>query len=338
MAEMSKGLLSSTGLMQWLFVLLLTVAQPGCERKEVQTAGQTEQLSGKLVVFHAGSLTVPFRQLADEFSRLHPKVRVLLEIAGSRECARKVCDLGKHCDVLASADGKVIENLLMPEYANWYIEFATNEMVLVCREGLLEGLTLETLPARLLHTRAMGRADPDFDPCGYRTLMVWQLMEAYYNMPGLYQSLLEICPKSKTRPKETDLLALLESGQLDYFFIYRSVAEQHGLEYLVLPDQVNLSEPSFADLYAGATVQVTGKKPGTTITRSGQPIVYGITVLRNAENPELGESFVRFLLSGKGRGIMNDNGHGQLANAVPDDSSAAMVLLSGASGDDRSGS
>lgn len=31
-----------------------------------------------------------------------------------------------------------------------------------------------------------GRSDPDLDPCGYRTLMVWQLAEKHYNMPGLF--------------------------------------------------------------------------------------------------------------------------------------------------------
>jgi len=299
----------------------------GCEGSDSEADGNSETLSGKLVIFHAGSLAAPFGELAGKFMEKHPDVRVLREVAGSRECARKVCDLGKRCDLLASADSAVIANLLMGSYADWYIEFATNEMVVVCRDSLHEGLTVENLPDRLLQSKAIGRADPDLDPCGYRTLMVWQLLERYYKRKGLYRELLEICPASKTRPKETDLLALLECGQLDYFFIYRSVAEQHGLNYLVLPDEVNLSQASRAALYDKAVVSVSGKKPGSTMVHRGKPIVYGVTVPSNAEHAESGKAFVRFLLSQEGKAIMRANGHGQAEKVFPEGSTEAQALL-----------
>ena len=41
------------------------------------------------------------------------------------------------------------------------------------------------------------------------------------------------------------LLALLESGDVDYAFEYASVARQHGLSYVELPPPLNLSDPSF---------------------------------------------------------------------------------------------
>ena len=298
----------------------------GCDRQQAnETPGG---LAGELVIFHAGSLAVPFEQLAEDFTRRHPKVRVLREIAGSRECARKVCDLGKRCDVLASADSKVIKNLLVPKYTDWYIEFANNEMVVVYSSRVAQGLTVQSLPQELLKSDAIGRADPDLDPCGYRTLMVWQLMESYYQLPGLYEKLLEICPEEKTRPKETDLLALFESGQLDFFFIYRSVAQQHGLAYLELPDEVNLSEPDRAQMYANAKVQVSGKTPGSVMTRFGEPIVYGITIPKNADRADLAQGFVRFVLSSSGQAIMKANGQGRLLNIVPEDSPEVATIMS----------
>ncbi|GAI80720.1 unnamed protein product, partial [marine sediment metagenome] len=66
------------------------------------------------------------------------------------------------------------------------------------------------------------RSDPNQDPCGYRTLMVWQLAEDYYNAPGLYDKL-HGAAGELIRPKEVDLIALLESGDLDYAFEYSSV-------------------------------------------------------------------------------------------------------------------
>ncbi|GAI28734.1 unnamed protein product, partial [marine sediment metagenome] len=68
-----------------------------------------------------------------------------------------------------------------------------------------------------------GRSDPNQDPCGYRTLMVWQLAEDYYNAPELYDKLYGAAGEL-IRPKEVDLIALLESGDLDYAFEYSSVA------------------------------------------------------------------------------------------------------------------
>jgi len=98
---------------------------------------------------------------------------------------------------------------------------------------------------------AVGRADPDRDPCGYRTVMVLQLSEKHYGLPELADHLLAKDQRF-IRPKETDLLALLESGEIDYLFIYRSVIEQHKLKMVSLPSEVNLSSPAMADCYRTA--------------------------------------------------------------------------------------
>ncbi|MCL1973294.1 MAG: tungstate ABC transporter substrate-binding protein WtpA, partial [Bacteroidetes bacterium] len=40
---------------------------------------------------------------------MHPKVRVLSEGAGSLDCARKITELHRPCDIMASADYAVID-------------------------------------------------------------------------------------------------------------------------------------------------------------------------------------------------------------------------------------
>ena len=85
----------------------------------------------KLIVFHAGSLAVPFAEIEQEFEKQYPGADVLREVSGSRTCARKIVDLGRECDVIASADYTVIDELLIPEYAEENIKFATNEMVIM---------------------------------------------------------------------------------------------------------------------------------------------------------------------------------------------------------------
>jgi len=153
-----------------------------------------------------------------------------------------------------------------------------------------------------------GRSDPDRDPCGYRTVMLFQLAERHLDIPNLAKLLQQQGGKRFIRPKETDLLALLEAGQIDYLFIYRSVAKQHKLRYLDLPPEINLSAPGMAARYARAKVSVTGKKPGQRLTRVGAPIAYSVTVPLKARHPELARAYVDLLLSKEGRDIMDRNG------------------------------
>ena len=184
---------------------------------------------GELVIFHAGSLSVPFGEVSAEFEKAHPDISVKAEAAGSRMCARKISDLGRACDVMGSADYKVIANLLMGEHAEFNIRFALNEMAIAYTdESRGSGdITAENWYDILAKDDvAFGRSDPDMDPCGYRTLMVFQLAEKHYEVPGLAAGLQ--AKDKHIRPKETDLLALLEAGEIDYVFIYRSVAAQHG--------------------------------------------------------------------------------------------------------------
>ena len=43
-----------------------------------------------ITVFHAGSLSVPMKLIAQAYEKENPRVKVLLVSAGSVECARKI--------------------------------------------------------------------------------------------------------------------------------------------------------------------------------------------------------------------------------------------------------
>ena len=266
----------------------------------------------KLTVFHAGSLARPFKDVKAAFEKENPGVEVLLEAAGSRSCARKITDQGRSAEVMASADESVIRTLLMPDHADWALNFVTNEMVIMYTEhsNYKDEINAENWMDILLREDVeYGHSEPNKDPCGYRTLLVWQLAEKFYNRAGLYQQLQDARPLKNIRPKETDLLAMLETGELDYLFIYRSVAGQHHSDYVVLPKEVNLGSFDLKEYYKDAKVELDGKKPGEIVVKKGKPMVYGITVPKNADNPKLGEKFVQFVVGPKGQKIMAENGH-----------------------------
>jgi len=274
---------------------------------------------GKLIIFHAGSLTVPMKALVEAFQARHPGVTFQTEASGSRTAARKISDLGREADIMMSADYTVIDELLIPDFADWNIQFARNTMVIAYTErskyadeinadNWYEVLTREGV--------VYGHSDPNADPCGYRTLLVWQLAEKYYNVPGLYQRLDEHCPPENVRPKSVEFIALLQSGDMDYAFEYRSVAVQHGLRFIELPEEINLCCIEHAGFYKQARVEVSGKEPGTTVTKAGKPIVYGVTIPRNAPSPELAVEFVRFLIGPEGQAIMEEMGQPPIVPAV----------------------
>jgi len=297
-------LVACGGLVPMAGLVLMT----SCQRT---TVDKQAAVSAELTIFHAGSLSVPFREVSALFEQRHPGVTIKAEAAGSRDCARKISDLGRSCDVFGSADYKVVENLLMPEHADFNIRFATNEMAIVYtpKSNRADEINLTNWYNILLGDDVtFGRSDPNSDPCGYRTVMVFQLAQKHYGVPGLAEALTEKDGDKYIRPKETDLLALLEAGEIDYAFIYRSVGQQHGLKILRLPDAINLRSPDLADLYGTATVQVTGKQPGEFITRSGGPIVYSVTIPNSAQNRELAEAYVVLLLSAEGQAIMRKCG------------------------------
>ena len=263
-----------------------------------------ERAKNRLTIFHAGSLTVPFDRIIEGFKKEHPGVEVMREIAGSRECARKISDLHQPCDVFASADYAVIDNLLIPDYADWNLKFATNEMTIVYTDKSRRSKEINRQNwFDILQDKnvSFGRSDPNADPCGYRTILTMKLAETFYGKPGLTEKLLNKNTEY-IRPKEVDLLALLEIGEFDYIFIYRSVAEQHKLKYLTLPDEINLKSPELENYYRQASVELDGKKPGEKIMQVGASMVYGVTIPKNSTNPSLAKAFVQYLLD-KNRGL-----------------------------------
>lgn len=129
--------------------------------------------------------------------------------------------------------------------------------------------------------------------------MVLQLAESFYGDKDLFDRAMKH-PERAVRPKAIDLVAMVESGAMDYAFEYKSVAVQHELEYLDLPDEINLKNPEFSERYATASVELAGKEPGQKIMVKGEPIVYGLVIPKDAPNKEGALEFVKFTLDPKG--------------------------------------
>ncbi|AHF79930.1 tungstate ABC transporter substrate-binding protein WtpA [Thermococcus paralvinellae] len=306
------------------------VKDTGTSEKASPSATQTELKKATLKIFHAGSLSEPLKDVSEAFKeyakeQLGYDVEIQAEASGSVMAVRKVTDLHKTADIVAVADYTLIPQLLVPNYTDFYVLFATNEIVIAFtdKSKYADEINSDNWYEILARPDVkFGFSDPNQDPCGYRSVMVMKLADLYYGKP-IFETLVEkntniyaegnhvIAPKEiqvkndkvVIRPKETDLTGLVESGSLDYYFIYKSVAMQHHLKFIELPKEINLKDFTLADHYG--QVSITLGSTGKTI--KAKPIVYGVTVLKDAPNRELALQYLRFMLSEKGKEIFAEN-------------------------------
>ncbi len=297
-----------------LWMLCLTSAQAAFAGRE------------PLVIFHAGSLSRPLAAVERAFEALHPEIDVRREASGSVLAIRKVTDLGKSADIVISADYTIIPLMMFPEYAEKAWVFARNELVLCYKrsETKARKLTYANWVKVLMDPEvSLAIADPNQDPCGYRSLMapaLWALnnlevqeLRRFYDQDfGLnlleFGSGLEIAlpavfrppaRRIRIRPKSVELIALLEAGVVDFIVEYRNVAMDHGLAMFRLPPSENLGRVDFASEYQRVKIRLSN---GKVIT--GGPIAYGLTIVKNAPHPRAAQAFKDFLLSDQGLSII----------------------------------
>ncbi len=295
----------------------------------------THSSSITVKIFCAGSLKKPLDTLSEIYSSRFG-VDVYVEASGSVEAVRKITDLGRRADVVAVADYRLIRDFLIPGYANWYVGFATNELVLAFTNKSRYASEIMSDPDKWYEVLMKpdvkwGFSNPNKDPCGYRAVGLIALASLYYNNTSILKELIldklnayieynksiidVYIPASidvreddlVIRSKSVDLIALLETGSIDYAFEYRSVAIQHSLSYIELPVEINLGNPGHEDFYNHVVVHIlVGSGKEKSIPMSS--IVYGVTIPLNAPHREEAIEYVKMLLSSTGRQVFESLG------------------------------
>jgi len=285
-----------------------------------------------ITIFQAGSLNIPFIQISKAFERKYPEYLVKMENSGSIKAAKKIYEEGKKADVIASADYKVIDNLLIPKYAKFNAQFSTNEMVIAYtkKSTYANEITEKNWTDILLKEEVkIAHTNPNLDPCGYRSIFLVKLAENFYNIPNFYNELLGYGEfyknKSENKNKiivknsESELLELIQRNKYDYLFIYKSVAKQHKLEYLCLPKEISLIDNEKESFYKTVSFKIEGKNKGSYLRKSAEAMIYGITLIQNdkiSKNKEGAIKFVNFVLSKEGQKIMFKNGQDVINPAI----------------------
>jgi molybdate/tungstate transport system substrate-binding protein len=329
----------------FILTLILSFASACAKTTDIDAAGSG---SGKtpLIIFGAGSLIIPFGDLEKAFESRYPNIDIQAQYHGSIQVIRHATELHEPIDVVATADASLIPMLMYnvndPQtnlpYANWYIRFATNHLALAYQPKSLYVNEINAENWYTILTRPdvkVGFADPRFDAAGYRALMTFALARDFYHAPTAFMDMfggqfnypfgifsednqttitvpqiVEIASGSHimVRGASIQLIALLESGDLDYAFEYESVIKQHGLQMVQLPEAINLGAENMD--YSNVVVEMDYQRFASVKPEfRGERIGYGITIPSNAPHPEEAALFIAFLLEPKGRSIMEADYH-----------------------------
>jgi len=219
-------------------------------------------------------------------------------------------------DVFESVGGDPIK-ALMPKFTTWYVAFATTSIVVAYNpkskyapqfQAIKDGKKPITALFPLLETPGLklGRTDPNLDPQGRAFIFMLMLAQMKYHLPA--DTVSKIIGTSDLASADAaqifDEAALeprLQAGQLDAASAYESQAIQLHLDYIKLPDAINLSDSALKDDYAKATMTITGN-----VSKHGSPLVINITTINKSA---AGAKFAAYVLSEEGLALHKQGGY-----------------------------
>lgn len=307
-----------------------------------QTTNCVAPSGQQLIIYRAGSLTRAFTPLEKEFT-CQTGIQVKDVAMGSVDAGRQITAGRQACDLYAPADYLDIDLLMKPAgYASFNIVFAHGRMVMAYSE---KGMAAKKLPPiaetdvpfhppdsipkavakwheiLAMPNVAIGGGNPFLDPGAYRGPMIFQLAEAVYKVPNLYNNLLE---RVVIQGAEGTL-----GKTFDFQFTYEhnaraTAAANPDYRYVDLPDEINLSDPAKDDYYQrNAVVVIPGlgtSRSARTVPIPGAHVAWGITLMKDAPNKENAVKFLALLLGPRGTELLKANG--------PDPISPAQVNAS----------
>jgi molybdate/tungstate transport system substrate-binding protein len=279
--------------------------------------------AGKVFVMYAGSLVKIFEQDLGPAFQNKTGSTYTGEGRGSLQIANMILDGQRRPDVFVSAGTIPINKLInstgsiaskLP-LAHGLSKFASAEMVIAysptskfhteldkAKKGLVPWYQVLSEPGF-----KFGRTDPDLDPKGYYSIIMSNLANSYYKDLNIKQRILGDDKNPKQLFPEETLITTLETGHLDAIAAYKHEAVAKGLQYITLPPQINLGNPSYSNFYKTATYNL----PSDQIVHGG-PIYFSVTIPDTYENLAGAMAFVKFLLSPDGSSILQRDGLDQI--------------------------
>lgn len=280
----------------------------GSPAEQKQAYNNEATTDATIKVLHAGSITNLVQRGLAPAIKAEKGFTVLNERGNSVFLANSIKDKSKAGDIFMSADAAVnytLMNAANDNWVQWFVIFGRNSVVLAysptskyasdfakAKQGEIPWYDILLKPDIKLV-----RDNPNLDPLGYYGVFVSALAQDYYKVANLKERILG----SDTNPQQVvnTSVSMLTNGEADAMFMYQTGAADANVPYITLPDEINLSNPRFAENYA--QVSYTTDRGQTFY---GAPINFSATILAGTKNQEAAIRFIEYLISPQGQELV----------------------------------
>ncbi|MGC8585645.1 MAG: substrate-binding domain-containing protein [Thermoplasmata archaeon] len=271
-----------------------------------QSHGQTKNQGVSVIA--AGSLGYAFNEVAQNWSAMYPNIPITANggiFMGSVKAADEIAVLHEHYDIFASAASDVIPMVLSPNYSQWMVVFATNEISILYSPDSNATVNLNGTIMKVSQINetnwfmfitapgvTVGVSNGSTDPAGFQAIQAMKLAGIYlvqhdnhqYNAwfhgvlgyplndtDAIFQSIwLTKYKTGNLMPVgiEASMDAMIKTGKPYFGISYRSLAKSYGLGYVELPWQVNLGSTNISAINYYSQVNSSGAPIGLSGTPS----------------------------------------------------------------------
>ncbi|MDS0256972.1 substrate-binding domain-containing protein [Thermoplasmatales archaeon AK] len=264
-----------------------------------------------LTVYVADAYTGEAQFLISEF---HNKTSVPVEppvSGGSYTDAREISGGAPASVFISVALNAYTSSFLGSHSPTWALAFASDSMV-IAYSNLTMTSTVNNIVSlfrdaydsnsSLIYREAfsnltsgnvkIGISDPISDPAGYRAWIVMEIAGSVLTGNETYfTGRIQGSHSNVTASSAADLVSPLETGQIQFLFIYKSAAITKGLHYVPLNDTFNLGNASLASFYSRFQYSAEGQ------TFTGTPVLLFASVPANESTSSIGMKFISFLIN-----------------------------------------
>jgi len=227
--------------------------------------------SSPLILYSADAYVAESTTLENAFTNSTGIMMAPPKSAGSLLLAQQIAQGNPVSVFIAVSRSAMRPAYLGNQSSGWAIAFASDQMTLAYSNASIQNSAASSILAAYNSAAAsntteawysffssitsgsvkIGISNPNADPAGYRAWIVLEAAsQAYANNSTLFGNRIISNNGNITGASAADLVGPLETGQIQFLFIYKSAAIAHKLNYLQLPDQVNLGNPKYSKFYS----------------------------------------------------------------------------------------
>jgi molybdate/tungstate transport system substrate-binding protein len=231
-----------------------------------------------LILYSADAYVLESAMLEGAFTNSTGIMMAPPKSGGSLLLAQEISQGNPVSVFISVSHGAVTASLLGNESSGWAIAFAADQMALAYSNSSLQnsaasGAVAAYDSAVASNTTAgwnnfftmvssgsvkVGFGNPNADPAGYRGWIVLEAAgQAYANDSSFFVNRMLSNNGNVTAASAADLVGPLETGQIQFLFIYKSSAIAHKLNYLQLPGQVNLGNAKYSKFYSQFSYKIS---------------------------------------------------------------------------------